>query len=86
MKGLEALAHDGHLTEDELGEHAEQLHQDLALLRHRQTHGFDAGVASAIWCEACNSEIPEARRRALPGVNLCVDCAREAERQERGFR
>lgn len=26
-------------------------------------------------CAECGEEIPEARRRALPGVKLCVDCA-----------
>lgn len=25
-------------------------------------------------CEECDAEIPEARRRALPGVRLCVSC------------
>ena len=32
-------------------------------------------------CEECDTEIPEARRKAVPGVRLCVDCqqARDAE-------
>ena len=25
-------------------------------------------------CEDCDTEIPEARRRAVPGVRLCVAC------------
>jgi phage/conjugal plasmid C-4 type zinc finger TraR family protein len=25
-------------------------------------------------CKECGSEIPEARRRAVPGVHLCVTC------------
>ncbi len=25
-------------------------------------------------CAECDEEIPEARRRALPGVKLCVEC------------
>ena len=25
-------------------------------------------------CAECEEEIPEARRRALPGVKLCVEC------------
>ena len=31
-------------------------------------------------CEDCDAEIPEARRRAVPGVRLCVGCqsARDA--------
>ncbi len=32
-------------------------------------------------CAECGEEIPEARRVALPGVKLCVDC--QAERDAR---
>ena len=31
-------------------------------------------------CEECGEPIPEARRRAVPGVHLCVTC--QAERDE----
>ena len=32
-------------------------------------------------CEECDADIPEARRKAVPGVRLCVACqsARDAE-------
>ncbi|MBI9083288.1 MAG: DksA/TraR family C4-type zinc finger protein [Desulfobacterales bacterium] len=29
---------------------------------------------SLMHCEICEEEIPEARRRAVPGVRLCVHC------------
>jgi len=34
-------------------------------------------------CEECDAPIPEARRKAVPGVRLCVACqsARDAEEQ-----
>ena len=34
-------------------------------------------------CEECEAEIPEARRKAVPGVRLCVSCqeARDAEQE-----
>lgn len=83
MKGLEALENSEHMTEDELGQRAEQFTHDLALLKHRQAHGFDPNAISAEWCDACGNEIPEARRKALPGVVLCVDCAREEELREK---
>ncbi|SMX43712.1 DksA/TraR family C4-type zinc finger protein [Maliponia aquimaris] len=35
-------------------------------------------------CAECEEEIPEARRQAIPGVKLCIDCA--AERQGRDQR
>ena len=37
-------------------------------------------------CAECEEPIPEARRTAIPGVKLCIDCMRErdAARQPRG--
>jgi phage/conjugal plasmid C-4 type zinc finger TraR family protein len=36
-------------------------------------------------CESCDEEIPEARRKALPGVRLCVDCQELHDRQHGTF-
>jgi phage/conjugal plasmid C-4 type zinc finger TraR family protein len=36
-------------------------------------------------CEACEVQIPEARRRAVPGVRLCVPCQTEHDNEETGF-
>ena len=33
-------------------------------------------------CQACEEPIPEARRKALPGVRLCVDCQAEIEKTQ----
>ncbi len=30
-------------------------------------------------CAECEEEIPEARRLALPGVKLCIDCVQERD-------
>jgi len=30
-------------------------------------------------CAECDEPIPEARRRALPGVKLCIDCQQERD-------
>ena len=37
-------------------------------------------------CAECEEPIPEARRAALPGVKLCIDCMQERDqsRQARG--
>jgi phage/conjugal plasmid C-4 type zinc finger TraR family protein len=32
-------------------------------------------------CEECEVEIPEARRRAMPGVRYCVRCQSECEKR-----
>lgn len=34
-------------------------------------------------CEECDEAIPEARRRALPGVRLCVRCQGERDAEQR---
>lgn len=33
-------------------------------------------------CEECDAVIPEARRKAVPGVRLCVDCQDAHDRDE----
>ena len=37
-------------------------------------------------CADCEEPIPEARRQAIPGVKLCIDCMQERDsaRQARG--
>ena len=36
---------------------------------------------SATRCEECEVEIPEARRKAMPGVRFCVQCQSELEKK-----
>ena len=36
----------------------------------------------ATHCEDCEAEIPEARRKAIPGVRLCVSCQSEREKRQ----
>ncbi len=36
-------------------------------------------------CEECEAPIPEARRRAVPGVRLCVPCQEAADAEEAVF-
>lgn len=33
-------------------------------------------------CEECGSVIPVARRKAIPGVHLCVKCQEEHDKEE----
>jgi len=58
---------------------------------------IDAGVTDAVnlarsrlprgesltHCMKCGNMIPEARRKAIPGVCLCVECQSELETQQR---
>lgn len=34
-------------------------------------------------CEECDAEIAEARRQAVPGVRLCVNCQSERDREQK---
>lgn len=36
-----------------------------------------------IHCEQCDTPIPEARRRAVPGVRLCVACQEVSDQAQR---
>ena len=36
-------------------------------------------------CEECDAPIPEARRKAMPGVRLCVPCQEEHDREQAAF-
>ena len=37
---------------------------------------------SFIKCEECEIEIPFARRKAIPGVRLCIQCQEELEKKQ----
>ena len=34
------------------------------------------------YCEECDARIPEARRKAVAGVRLCINCQSEQEQQQ----
>jgi len=40
---------------------------------------------SATQCDSCAAPIPEARRTALPGVRLCVECQEKADKAQAHF-
>ncbi|OQX10865.1 MAG: hypothetical protein BWK73_19095 [Thiothrix lacustris] len=40
---------------------------------------------SAHECRECGNDIPELRRKALPGIQICVECAAALEAQTRQF-
>lgn len=57
----------------------EELARNLATAIHRPTG------ASEFFCLSCDVAIPEARRRALPGVELCVACKEISELKGRHY-
>ncbi len=51
--------------------------QAFALRQHQL--GQEPGNYTGIYCMDCDDEIPEARRKAMPGCCRCVDCQEEHE-------
>ena len=49
-------------------------------LKRMQSRRAPAGESLA-HCAECDEPIPEARRRAIPGVKLCIDCQQERDAQ-----
>lgn len=41
--------------------------------------GNASTAESAIWCEECDTQIPEKRRELIKGCKLCVQCQGMAE-------
>ncbi|MEE4347243.1 MAG: DksA/TraR family C4-type zinc finger protein [Paracoccaceae bacterium] len=58
------------------------IQDELARLKARRAPVGD----SLTHCAECEDPIPEARRAAIPGVKLCIDCQteRQAAQQTRG--
>lgn len=67
--------------EAEMGQlHA--IHNNLnAVAGVRRKLEEQAAKPSAEECEECGDDIPEARRKAVPGVQLCVFCQEKHERK-----
>ena len=40
---------------------------------------------SLLNCEECDATIPAARRKAVPGVRLCITCQDAADKEEKAF-
>jgi len=51
------------------------VNDELARLKARATPVGD----SLTHCAECEEPIPEARRKAVPGVKLCIDCMQERD-------
>lgn len=45
-----------------------------AIERMRLRNARPVDAESAAFCDECDEPIPEARRVAIPGVRLCVEC------------
>lgn len=56
----------------------DSINDEVARARRNVSEG-----ESLLSCEECGAEIPEARRRAVPGVRLCLACQEEADKEQK---
>lgn len=52
----------------------DQIDDTIADAVKRARSGIPSGEKEELYCSDCGDEIPEARRRALPGATTCVTC------------
>lgn len=65
---------------------AQERHQEWLsdMLRNQaRAAAKQQATASAVECEDCGDDIPDARRQALPGVQRCIHCQTIFERVNR---
>lgn len=62
---------------DRAQEREEEMRQDA--LANQARHAGPTGRESAEICGVCDEPIPEERRRAVPGVQTCIECQRDIE-------
>lgn len=53
------------------------IEDELERVRSHMPHG-----ESLTHCEECDEPIPEGRRKAVPGVRLCIVCQSEADARQ----
>ncbi len=61
-------------------------HAALVLERHIAAARITAIGDSAFECECCGNPIPEARRLAVTGCTMCVDCQAIDELKQQHYR
>ena len=61
---------------------SEQIEASIAEELERMRARRGPAGESRTHCADCEEPIPEARRAAIPGVKLCVDCAAERQGQQ----
>jgi phage/conjugal plasmid C-4 type zinc finger TraR family protein len=56
------------------------LEDEVNRARSQLPHG-----ESALECDECGAAIPEARRKVMPGVRLCVSCQEAVDQEQAAF-
>lgn len=71
---------------DRAQQREEEFREDALQAQQRRAGLTGAGryAVSVRTCGVCGEKIPINRRRAMPGVQTCIDCQQELERGLRG--
>ncbi len=69
---------------DKAAEREAQLRDD-ALAKLKRMQQEQAARPALSECNECGSKISAARRRAVPGVQLCVICQTQFEKKQKGY-
>lgn len=67
--------------EQEIAQMSALMENEAALRKHRAELEKRQSKPSLSECAECGTDIPEARQKAVPGVELCIDCANFSERR-----
>lgn len=63
------------------GAEQEQIERTLDDAVERARRRLPRGESRKL-CDECDAVIPEARRLAVPGVRLCIDCQNEQDKKQ----
>lgn len=70
---------------DRATEREEAAREDALQAQQRRAGLTGKTVADSAWqCTVCGEDIPQQRRKAVPGVQTCVACQTELERAALG--
>lgn len=72
---------------DRASEREAEHREDAIEAQRRRTSAADTtrwDELSKKWCAGCGQRIPDGRRKAVPGVQLCIECQEDADRLEGG--
>lgn len=61
--------------EQEIAQMSSLMENEAALRKAREEYARKASKPSLSECKECGEDIPEARQKAVPGVELCLECA-----------
>ena len=80
MNEQEHFTHEANNEEEaEIAQIAALFEAEARVREHRARMHEQSQTPSRTECAECDEPIPESRQKAVPGVQLCIDCAQMKE-------